>query len=198
MNKEVNTMKGIDYAWGRPGGKEIADKDYEFVCRYLSLNPSKNITQKEILDLHANGLSIVLIWETTEGRPLGGFSAGHADSERARDMADRLGFPCTKPIYFACDKDFKESEQPLINKYFEGVSSNLRNGIKLTGAYGGYWVIKRLFDANLITYGWQTSAWSGGHWDKRVHIRQIRYDEKINNVQCDVNTSMKDDFGQWI
>jgi hypothetical protein len=33
------------------------------------------------------------------------------------------------------------------------------------GLYAGYYVIKRAFDAKKITWGWQTHAWSGGHWD---------------------------------
>ena len=41
-----------------------------------------------------------------------------------------------------------------------------------TGAYGGYYVIKRAFDAGKITWGWQTYAWSGGQWDARAQFRQ--------------------------
>lgn len=188
-------MKGIDYGWGRPLAKNIAAKGYQFVCRYLSANPTKNITSAEIQDFHSHNLKICLVWQTTEKRPLSGFEGGKSDARRARNLASTLGFPSYRPIYFACDYDFSPKDQPLIDEYFKGIATIIP--VCLIGIYGGYYVVKRVVDAKLATFIWQTSAWSGGKWDSRAHLRQVRYDERINGVQCDINLAMQEDFGQW-
>ena len=63
------------------------------------------------------------------------------------------------------------------------------------GAYGGYHVIRGLFDQGLIQWGWQTSAWSkvSGklHWDPRAHLQQYRHDCSGGGLtQADVNRAM--------
>ena len=68
-------------------------------------------------------------------------------------------------------------------------------GRSRTGAYGGYWVIKRLFDAHKIAWGWQTYAWSGGNWDSRAQLRQIQ--NGIDNGNEDKDEAVAADFGQW-
>lgn len=191
---EKDKIIGLDYSYGRPGGKLLVDKEISFVARYLSVNPLKNITTSEILDLKLFGIDIVLIWESTARRPMAGFNGGISDAKRALTLATKLGFSDNKVLYFACDDDFRVSEQPIINQYFSGISSVLnKNQI---GAYGGYWVIKRLFDQKLINYGWQTTAWSGGNWDPRIHIKQVLYNQQFGNASCDVNYAVKDDYGQ--
>lgn len=188
-------LNGIDYAWGYPGGKKIKDAGYDFVCRYLSNNVSKNISPPEVKDLHANNLLIVLVWETTEQRALQGYGAGVNDATRALALAVSIECPPKKPIYFACDYDFSYQNQELINDYFQGVSSVIP--LPQVGIYAGYDVVKRTLDAEMATYAWQTSAWSRGKWDSRIHIKQIKYGQLINGVSCDINESCQDDFGQW-
>ncbi|HEX4255040.1 MAG TPA: LysM domain-containing protein, partial [Streptosporangiaceae bacterium] len=46
---------------------------------------------------------------------------------------------------------------------YKGINDTL-GGPHLTGAYGGFWVIRRLFEAGLIGMGWQP----GGHPDGAV------------------------------
>ena len=74
-------------------------------------------------------------------------------------------------------------------------ASRRSSGVARTGAYGGYYVIQRLFDAGKIKWGWQTYAWSGGQWDSRAQLRQVQ--NGIAGGQMDEDTSEADDFGQW-
>lgn len=188
-------QKGIDYAWGRPGGKTIKNAGFNFACRYLSHNSRKNINHAEVLDLHAAGVKVVLVWETTEQRPLEGQEAGIADANAALDLARVLGLPDDKPIYFAADYDFTPQQQSAINFYFKGIASVMP--LHRIGVYGGYYVVQRCFDAKLVTFGWQTRAWSGGKWEPRAGIKQVQFNYMLNNVNCDINEAVLDNFGQW-
>ena len=84
-------------------------------------------------------------------------------------------------------------QQPTINAYFDGIASVI--GKSRTGAYGSYYVIKRLFDGGKIAWGWQTYAWSGGNWDSRAQLRQVQ--NGLENGQLDKDQAMAADFGQW-
>ena len=80
-----------------------------------------------------------------------------------------------------------------LNSYFDGVASVI--GRSRTGAYGGYHVIKELFDNGKITWGWQTYAWSNGLWDKRAQLRQVL--NGIDGGDVDKDLGVAADFGQW-
>lgn len=80
-------------------------------------------------------------------------------------------------------------------EYFKGVASVI--GLKRTAAYGSYKVIKYLFDNRLISYGWQTYAWSYEQWEPRAHIRQYQNGVNLAGHEVDYNESMAADFGQW-
>jgi peptidoglycan hydrolase-like protein with peptidoglycan-binding domain len=47
-----------------------------------------------------------------------------------------------------------------------------------------------------VTYGWQTSAWSGGQWDNRAQLQQYNYKVMIGPAQVDQDRAMAQDFGQ--
>ena len=93
--------------------------------------------------------------------------------------------PEGRPIYFGVDFDAAASQQGTINAYFDGAISVL--GKQRVGAYAGYYVIKRLFDAGKITWGWQTYAWSGGKWDSRAQLRQVKNGVVIAGGDCDID-----------
>jgi hypothetical protein len=66
------------------------------------------------------------------------------------------------------------------------------------GVYGGYYVVKAALGGGHCVWAWQASAWSGGQWDDRAQIRQTSIDRYIGGVDCDDNTAMTTDFGQWM
>lgn len=187
--------KGIDFGYGKVEGSAIKSAGYEFVCRYLSHSPAKNLTSDELTDFHNNNLDVVVVWETTTGRVVEGQDAGVEDAKAAQSQMEALGYPDTA-IYFAADDDFQASDQPEINSYLKGVASVI--GLDRTGVYSGYGVVKRCFDSGVVTYGWQTYAWSHSQWDDRAQLRQTYiYGPKLQNVQCDTDESVQDDFGQF-
>lgn len=193
-------MKGFDYAGGRPSGLAIKQAGGGFVCRYLTDGgsglPGKQLQGWEVGDMHANGVQIVANFETTADRALDGWQAGHDDAVYSDNYTRGVGLAGT-PIYFSVDFDVSPGQQNAINAYFQGAAAAI--GVGRVGGYSGYWTIKRLFDAGLITYGWQTSAWSGGNLDPRAHIFQDANAGYawISGVQCDIDQSLKDDFGQF-
>lgn len=186
--------KILDYSFARPLATYIRDQGFTGVVRYLSPNPGKNLTIGERDSLRAAGLSIGLVWEWYAQRPLEGLQAGVEDARAAAAQAAALGFPEYLPIYFAVDWDASEQQQGAINAYFQGVRS-VFSGRKV-GAYAGYYPLKRLFDAQLITHGWQTYAWSGGRWDERAQLRQTRNGQWNGSV--DFGETMSDDHGLWM
>jgi hypothetical protein len=187
---------GIDYAWARPRPSVIKSSGYNFACRYLSYNTTgKNLTASEAQALIAAGVSIVSNWEYSTSDALGGFNKGVTIATEAQRQALACGAPADRPIYFSVDFDATEAQQATINAYYDGIASVIGRG--RTGAYGGYYVIKRLFDAGKITWGWQTYAWSGGNWDSRAQLRQVKNGITVDGGDCDKDEAWAADYGQW-
>jgi peptidoglycan hydrolase-like protein with peptidoglycan-binding domain len=189
-------MRGIDYAWAnpKPSPSCLKSNGVGFIMRYFSNDSSKDLTQSELQNANANGIAVGVVWETTANRMLGGKSAGVSDAQAADSRAKSLGMGGI-PLYFACDWDASESEQSAINAYLDGVISVI--GKSRTGIYGGYWPVKRAFDAGKVTYGWQTYAWSGGNWDSRAQLRQVQNGVTVCGTSSDWDESHASDFGQW-
>ncbi|MDA8115288.1 MAG: DUF1906 domain-containing protein [Acidithiobacillus sp.] len=186
-------IKGIDYAWARPGGAAIAERGYKFAARYLSYDPGKTIYLAEAKDLLEAGLSIVLVWETIAERALTGYAGGVSDAQEAVKQAIRCGQPQERPIYFAVDFDASEAQQATIDDYLRGAASVI--GLERIGIYGGYYVCQRCLDNRTARWAWQTLAWSGGQVDERAHIYQDGGTDFDGGA--DINQARKDDFGQW-
>jgi hypothetical protein len=164
---------GIDFAWRTVRARSAWRMGARFAASYLSTTASKNWTRALIHAFHAVGLGTVCVWETAATRALARYAAGRIDARAALRQERALGVPVSRPIYFAVD--FKETarEARAVASYFRGVKSVL--GVNRTGGYGSYWTISRLFNARLIRFGWQTSAWSGGRWNRRAQIQQYAY-----------------------
>jgi hypothetical protein len=188
--------KGLDYAWGRPSPKKIRAAGYTFAVRYLSYDKTgKNLSASEAKALRAAGVDVAVVWEQGAYDALSGSGLGVTHAKAAKSQAAACGSPAGRPIYFAVDFDATPGQQAAINAYFDGVASVI--GHNRTGGYGGYYVIKRLFDAGKIKYGWQTYAWSGGQWDPRAQLRQIKNGIHVDGVDSDIDQAMANDFGQW-
>jgi hypothetical protein len=191
--------RGIDYSFDRPSPVSLKSAGYAFVCRYLSVSGSaKNLTKAEAKKLTAAGLKIVCVWEHYGDWAhdlKGGRASGVSQAKTAAGEFKACGGPSGKPIYFAVDFDASAEQLVTVGHYFQGVAAEI--GLKRVGAYGGYATIKHLFDAGLITYGWQTLAWSGGKWDARAQLRQVAVEQTIHGAAADLDVSHAADFGQW-
>lgn len=188
--------EGLDYAWhGTLRPQAFIDAGYSFVCRYLSRDPSKDIDAAEAKLLSDAGLDLVLVWETSEKRPItGGYAGGMTDARLAFERAKALGMPDGRPVYFAVDYDVAST---AADAYFKGIR-DAGFPVERVGVYAGLRPLRHLLDVGLATWGWQTSAWSGGQWDPRAHLRQYKYGLKFPGVSsADANKAPFDDFGQW-
>ena len=191
-------MKGIDYAWGGPRTElaALVSQGFSFIARYLSSDGSKNLTLAEKDLALALGLDIVVVWENTASRMLGGFSAGVADARAADAEVNSIGMAGV-PIYFACDFDATPGDQSAINAYLDGVASVI--GRARTGIYGGYWPVSRAMSAGKALFGWQAFAWSGSPtlWYPGAQLRQVQNDVGVLGFSDDLDVNMAADFGQF-
>ena len=186
---------GLDYVTGPPIDA-LKQAGVTFVCRYLSyVNP---LTQIKLLSAHEAtaltqaGIAIISNYEWYANRALESATSGVQDAQIANAQHKACGGPPDRPIYFSVDCDCDGSQTV---EYFRGVASVI--GLERTGAYGSYRVIKYLLDNHLITWAWQTYAWSGGQWDSRAHIQQYQNGVGFAGADVDYNRSLKADFGQW-
>jgi hypothetical protein len=193
----AQTATGIDYSSARPRPSAIASAGFSFAIRYHSNSnaASKNLTRAEANALRSAGLNVVSNWEDGSHGALNGARQGISDAIAADSHAATCGQPADRPIYFAVDFDAQPSRQPVLNDYFDGVASVL--GRSRTGAYGGYDVINRLFNASKIAWGWQTYAWSGGRWDSRAQLRQVKNGIRVDGGRCDRDEAWAADYGGW-
>lgn len=192
----LGVQQGVDYSWARPSPAGLRAAGYTFAARYLSGGQSgKNISHGEADALIAAGVDVVLVWEQGATDALGGYGRGQSDAQQAAFEAAAAGMPDDRPIYFAVDFDAQPNQQGALDAYFDGVASVI--GRDRTGAYGGLGVIQRSFDDGRIAWGWQTYAWSYGHWDPRAQVRQTHNGVDVAGGQCDLDVAMVADFGQW-
>lgn len=195
------TNQGIDYAAARITGAAIAAAGYTFVCRYLSDGgpdlPGKQLLPAEAQDLHANGIDIVLNWETTGTTAEGGFTAGVADAQGAVAQGVVLGSAAGTVVYFSLDWEVQPSQYATVIDYFRGINSVI--GVAATGAYGDANILQVLYAAGVITYGWQTQGWSYGRQLPGINILQNNNAGYVvvDGVQCDQDIAITTYFGQW-
>jgi hypothetical protein len=189
---------GVDYSFARPSPSGLHAEGYTFACRYLSPPPNaKNLSKTEADELWAAKVDIVANFEEGATNALSGHAQGVTDAKVANGEANADGIPEGRPIYFSIDFDAQSGDFAAIDAYFDGVASVI--GIGRTGAYGGYAIIKHLFDVGKIRWGWQTYAWSAGAWDSRAQLRQVLNDITAagDTGCCDEDQGWASDFGQW-
>jgi len=193
----LTVATGVDYSWARPSPSALAGAGYTFAARYLSDDSGKDLSGGERDALWSSGVDVVVVWEQSADAALSGYGRGVSDAQHAIAEANGLGIPGDRPIYFAIDFDGQPGQQGTIDSYFDGVAAVI--GRDRTGAYAGYWVIKRLFDDGKIAWGWQTYAWSGGNWDGRAQVRQVLNGISVGNSIncCDRDQAVVNDYGQW-
>jgi hypothetical protein len=194
-------LQVVDYSWARPTPQSIHDAGYFGAIRYLSPDPSKNLSPAERDALWAAGLAVGLVWESTAARPAGGWGAGVEDAQRANDQADWLAWPGDRPLYYAVDYD--TGPEGAVTDYFNGANSVGRRPV---GAYGSYRVIEGLVGGGTLGWGWQCAAWSGDGWGTggsiegrrvSIHARIYQRATPVMGGQCDANDVLQPDWGGW-
>lgn len=189
--------KGVDYSFARPGGAAIAAAGFTFAMRYCpySGDGGKGLTLAELDDLHANGIAVGLVYESTAGRPLAGYEAGDVDATVARAAMQQLAFPDDRPMYFAVDFNARPDHYAVIDQYLSGAASVL--GLERVGVYGSYDVCAHCFMAATAKWFWQTYAWSAGKNFEWRNVYQYLNGQSLNGAAVDYNEAYGVDFGQW-
>lgn len=194
-------LNGIDFSYG--GGVttgQILAAGYHFVCRYLSGGNSKDISAAEVANYRKAGIPIVFVWETSGNmytQANGVSAAQSAVAELARVGASGA------TVFFAQDVPVASGTNPVA--YMRGVNSVI--GVSRSGIYGQYSVVREVLNAGVAAYAWQTSGGSGGLWDNRARLRQVRYNLHVGPAAIDVDQAafynsstvltLAHDFGQF-
>lgn len=165
----------------------------DFVGRYFSQYPSKNLTRGEVVDLGNAGYNIFSIYEDDINDWARDYNGGVDNARRYLNQAAALGVPLTRPCYFAVDTNVDPNE-PRLHGYFKGISDTL--GAMRRGCYGSTGVLRSLKSAGLIDFTFRTMSvgWIGGAGNENeFSITQNGY---INNA-FDRDATASGDFGQW-
>jgi Domain of unknown function (DUF1906) len=188
-------LKGCDYSTSRPNPTQMKAAGIKFVVRYVSpgVNP-KNLTKPELTALLGAGFEVAVVFESTEGRMKDGHGAGAWDATVADTELKALGLTGL-PCYFAADWDVQPSELAACDAYLDGVASVI--GHARTGVYGGLRIVKHALDNAKAAYAWQSYAWSGGVWDTRAQLRQVKNGVSLAGGEVDIDEAHAADFGQW-
>ena len=198
--------KGLDFSFARPDASCLARNGYSFVCRYVWTSyrpgdpsyPGKMLTKAEADRYKTAGLRIVSNFESWTGRPLDGYAAGVADAKTAVANTVAAGGPANAVIYFSVDIDTRSlssTQLSTIANYFRGAASVV--GLPRVGIYGGVHIVRLIANSGLAKWFWQTYAWSGGVWDSRAHIRQVRNGVLVCGGDTDINEQHLPLIGAW-
>lgn len=192
---------GVDYAFSpHPSVKSIQGAGCTFVCRYtssLSENDTngKNLLPAEAKSLLNAGLHIVVVSENGATRMKDGRAAGAVDAAHADAVVKALGMP-KMPVYFACDYDAPESDQPQIDAYLDGAAATITRD--RVGIYGGFWPLSRARAAGKAKFFWGTIAWSGSNWATNSWWNIMQgLTVSVGGIAVDVDHSRGTDYGQW-
>jgi hypothetical protein len=195
-------ISGLDYSydWRNVRIPELKPAGYQFVMRYLTFpddgRDAKRLTSVELAALRAAGVVVGLNWEYKLGDQRRGADGGYIDAIEAVRQAKELGYPVGSAIYFSTDFDPVLSDWPLIDAYFANCRWILGDAGYRVGQYGGVNAIRRSLDLSLIDVAWQTYAWSGGLWDGRAAIRQVKNNVTVAGGNVDIN-EMHNDAHLW-
>jgi hypothetical protein len=205
----------VDYSTARPSMSALKAAGVTAVGRYIGYDGQpgfasigKNLTAAEVAELHGAGIAVFTAFEYDPQAPAKGEPQGARDGTLAGRQLAELGAPPQTGVYFACDWDVPDYAPKLpdikasakaklgpIADYFTVI--NEQNPDYRVGAYGGFYAVKRLFDAGLISLGWQTVAWSGGQRDARAQLYQTAGRVSIGGADLDIHEGNAADFGQW-
>lgn len=184
----------LDYSAGRPTGAAVKAAQHVGVVRYAGTpGRTKNITRAEYQDMDRQGIGVALVFEDAAGDALKGRPRGVTAAKAIVADAAAIGFPASRPLYFAVDQDITGQMDTVLD-YFRGIGSVL--GSRPAGVYGEADVLDAVLGAGLAGYGWQTVAWSRGRVAKTRHLFQRAGQIFVGGIQVDVNDILAADWGQ--
>lgn len=191
----------IDYSFWRPAVRDLAGVNG--AIRYIASDPAKCVAADELAYLWECHIGTGLVFEDAAERAAEGGSAGREDGQFVVSMARHLGVPPGRPVYAAVDFDVPDYAASSPNPALKlgPVGDYLRQfkialgGMYEAGAYGGFWLVSRALNAQIVSRTWQTAAWSAGQIDHRICLYQPG--THLANGQADLNLAGWRDWGQF-
>lgn len=205
----------VDYSTFRPSMQMLEAAGVTAVGRYIGWDCEpgfacirKNLTLAERDELLAAGIEIWLSFEYAADAALNGQPQGLKDGQLANRQLSNLSM-AGMDVYYAVDFNIPDYAPSIPDNgtvenaraklgpvafYFDGIHEAKPN--HQVSGYGGYWAIRRLLDAKLITRGWQTLAWSGVNVESRAALVQL-IQSVFGAADVDVHKAVTADFGQW-
>jgi hypothetical protein len=205
----------IDYSTLRPSMPLLQAAGVTAAGRYLGWDCEpgfncikKNLTLPEKSALLAAGIEIFLSFEYAADAALNGAPQGERDGMLASAQLHNLGMAAPgTAVYYAVDFDIPDFAPGLpegpanaraklgpVAHYFDGIHAAKPN--HEVDGYGGFWAVRRLLDAGLITRAWQTIAWSGGNTDPRASLLQVAR-QVFGAADVNIHEAKAPDFGQF-
>lgn len=191
--------RAIDYAYGWTPQATARFKAHgvEVVLRYVGIpTAGKCIGKTELAALHAAGLGLGFIYESTAQWMLGGREAGANAAYRSRSYIRERGGPREPFVWLAADWDVQPSQVGAVLDCLHGAVSVLGPGH--VGIYGGLRVCTAALDRRAVAKAWQTVAWSHGQWERRAVLRQVLGQQWGDlGLSYDTDQMVADNVGQW-
>ena len=168
---------------------------YKFAARYLSGDPGsgKDIRRPRRPRSRTRGSTSSSCGSRPGRDATDGYNQGVSDATAAKSEAATVVEPSTRPDLLRDRLRRGVERRRLDQRVLPG--GRLRPRPVADGVYGGYYIVDELFNEGLVTFGWQTYAWSGGEWDSRAQLRQT--DNGVDDDQLDADDGMVTDYGQW-
>jgi hypothetical protein len=195
---------GLDQSWGFADPKTAAKAGVEVASMYLSWDPSKNVTSKDVKAYHKAGIGVMLNWENNAGAPLAGAAQARADAteavRQARQLIKTVGYPPTGTliIYFSCDRDVNAGQFGPIFAYYREARRICRAAGFGVGAYGEASLVTALAKAKITDAEWQTYAWSNGAMSPDADFYQYRNGQTLGGASVDLDRIIHaDQLGAW-
>lgn len=174
----------FSFAHASIGPAELGDAGAVGWIGYVASDRRKSITRDEVHRLWDAGLPGALVHEETVD-----FRSWNGDL--ANRLADAIGWPADRPIYYAVDRNEPTSAYREISSRL-GLQPGRPKGI-----YGGKGLIHRCLDDGTAVVGWATNATSfdnGDHDQRGIALQQLFGQSSI--PQTDRNLVFLDDWGQ--
>lgn len=189
--EQVREISGVDCATPLTVATAAAihAAGHQYVGRYMVPESYgyKALKPEEVAAIHAAGLAILPIWETTGRRAQQGAPAGTADGIKAVRRAHELGLPSNSCIYFAeTDYGVTSGELETVVAYLRAAANAMAPQYQL-GVYGSFAVVEAAIKAGVVRHAWQCYAWSEGKLSPHAETYQHTAGQRIGGVEVDVN-----------
>jgi len=147
-----------DYAWRHPDPTAIRTAGYSAVIRYVSQDPTKDLTLDEAVALQRAGLGIGLVYETTAQRAYGSTIAGAADGAAMAARLRQLNAPAGTPaLVNVGDWAVASNQVSAVEAYYAAYRDTLGAWVAGAGGYGTAAIITYLANRYPDDLWWQNA-----------------------------------------